>query len=339
MKQAVFELIDSLPGLVSQGLEPAPHEERTGYVVALNTSLATLTILKPGELLGFSVKLFNLPAQGAHLLSVVCRRERQIVSHDPFRAVGRHLNSKQFHFEITWEPSDLDQFAPCQLSLLPLQILDASVRLLPCAIVNQTVGFERTVEGLAHCGDLHHHLFDGIPCVHQHRLVWQLSMPCHRKHLPHVVQFALTVLVRVEDAVVNYPELLSTRVDVHTCYQAYASDHTLFVAAPLPTHHLDVGSKAVVQHCIVKDHVGLGVERQRRLRLLPQQARRKLLTAQVAVDGIMAKARQVLRHVREGVVDLAAQQKLAVIEFAYVCAYVCAHTSTLPSSLLAAFSA
>ena len=35
-----------------------------------------------------------------------------------------------------------------------------------------------------------------------------------------------------------------------------------------------------------------------------------------AVDGIMAKALQVVGHVRQRVVDLAAQQKLTVVEFA-----------------------
>jgi hypothetical protein len=51
-----------------------------------------------------------------------------------------------------------------------------------------------------------------------------------------------------------------------------------------------------------------------------------LLTSQVTVDGIMAKTWQMVRHVRKGVVDLAAQQKLAVVEFADLLA----HASTLP---------
>ncbi len=53
-----------------------------------------------------------------------------------------------------------------------------------------------------------------------------------------------------------------------------------------------------------------------------------VLTLPVVVDRIMAKARQMVCHMREGVVDLAAQQKLAVVEFADVRV----HASTLPFS-------
>src|SRR5437867_61747 len=116
MEQAMLELIHSLPCLVSQRFEPAPHQQSAGYVVALNTSLAALAILKTRQLFSFAVKLLNLPAHRAHLLSVVRRRLRQVVSHDPFRAVGGHLNSEQLHSEIAWEPSHLDQLAFCQFS-------------------------------------------------------------------------------------------------------------------------------------------------------------------------------------------------------------------------------
>src|SRR5450759_305748 len=210
MKQAMFELIDGLLGLVSQGLQTHPHQQRTRYVVALDTSFATLAILKTRELLGFAMKLLNLPAQGAHLLSVVCRTLRQVVGHDPFRAVGGHLNPEQLHFVVTRKAPDLDQFALFQLSLAPTERLDASVRLLSPTLVHQAIALERTVEELAatHSSYLNHHLFGGVPSVHQHRLKWQLAALGRSKHLSNMVQFALTIGIRVEDAVVNHPELL-----------------------------------------------------------------------------------------------------------------------------------
>jgi hypothetical protein len=60
----------------------------------------------------------------------------------------------------------------------------------------------------------------------------------------------------------------------------------------------------------------------------PQQSWRKFLTTQIAVDRIMAKALQMVCHMGKGIVDLAAQQKLAVVEFADVRV----HSSTLPFS-------
>lgn len=331
MKQAMFELIDGLLGLVSQGLQTHPHQQRTRYVVALDTSFATLAILKTRELLGFAMKLLNLPAQGAHLLSVVCRTLRQVVGHDPFRAVGGHLNPEQLHFVVTRKAPDLDQFALLQVSLAPTQLLDAPVRCFSPTptIVNQAIALEWTVEELAHSSYLHHHLFGGVPSVHQHCLKWQLAALCHRKHLPNMVQLTLAIGARVEDAVVNHPKLLRLGVDVHTRNQADASDYALFVAAPLTAYHLDVGSEAVVQHCVIEHHIPLWVYCNGRLHLFPKQSGREFLASQVAVDGIMAKARQMVCHVREGVVDLAAQQKLAVVEFADFLA----HASTLPFSL------
>ena len=329
MQQAMFELIHSLVGLVSQRFEPAPHQQRASYVIALNTSFATLALLKPSKLLGFSVKLLNLPTQGAHLLSALCRALRQVVGHDPFRAVGGHLNPEQLHFEVPRKTFDLDQFALCQVSLTPLQLLDTPVRLLSCAIIYQPIALEWAVENLTCPGNLQHHLFGSVPCVHQHCLERELTVlwPRHRNHLPHMVQLALAISVRIEDAVVNHPELLSAGVDVHAGDQPYASDDTLLVATPLPTHHFDVRSEAMIEYSVIKDQVCLIIKDKLWVYLLPQQARRKLLSSQVAVDGIMAEALQMVGHVRQCVVDLAAQQKLAVVEFAK------AHAFSLPSIL------
>src|ERR1043165_2117865 len=325
VKQAVFELIDSLPTLASQRLQAHPHQQRASDVVALDTGFATLAILKPRQLLGFSVKLLNLPAQRTRFLSTLRRILRQVISHDPFRAVGGHLNSEQFHFEISWEPSDLDQSACRQLRLAPTQLLNASVWLCSPTVVYQSVGFERAVENLTHSGDLHHHLFSSVPGVHQHRLQRELSVLSHREHLLYMIQLALAVAVRVEDTVVNHPKLLRLRIDIHACNQSYASDHAVLVAAPLTAYHLNVGSEAMVQHRIIEDPVGVGVKCQLRLHLLPQQPGGEFFTTQVAVDGIMAKALQMVSHVRKRIVNLTTQQKLAVIEFAKV------HVFSLPS--------
>ncbi len=142
-----------------------------------------------------------------------------------------------------------------------------------------------------------------------------------------MVQLPFAIPLRVEDAVVNHPELLADRVDVHARHQSYTCNHSLLIAAPLPTYHLDGRSVIVVKHSVVKDQIGIIVESKVGLHLFPQKTRGKLLPTQVAVDGIMAKALQVVGHVRQRVIDLAAQQELAVIEFAK------AHAFSLPSIL------
>src|SRR5207249_4637251 len=132
----------------------------------------------------------------------------------------------------------------------PTQVFNPTVRLLPRTVIYQAVGVERTVESLIHFSDfsdLQHDFFGSVPSVHQCRLVWQHTMLAHVQHLTHMVQLALTITVWIEDAIVNYPELLTTRVDIHARHDTDASDHTFLVAAPLATRHLNMRSKAVVQ--------------------------------------------------------------------------------------------
>jgi len=51
-----------------------------------------------------------------------------------------------------------------------------------------------------------------------------------------------------------------------------------------------------------------------RLDVVLQQARRQLLAAQIAVDPVMTDALKVFSQVRDGVVNGAAQQVLAVVQ-------------------------
>lgn len=52
------------------------------------------------------------------------------------------------------------------------------------------------------------------------------------------------------------------------------------------------------------------------LNVVPQQARGQPLAAQIAVDVVMADAREVISQVRHRVVNRAAEQVLAVVKFA-----------------------
>lgn len=50
VKQAIFQLIDGLPGLEGEFFQPDPDQERTADMIALNTCRTTLTVFKPGQL-------------------------------------------------------------------------------------------------------------------------------------------------------------------------------------------------------------------------------------------------------------------------------------------------
>ena len=51
-------------------------------MVSLNTRLSTLALFNPSELLEFSVKLLNLPANGTHFLCITRRILRQVIGDD-----------------------------------------------------------------------------------------------------------------------------------------------------------------------------------------------------------------------------------------------------------------
>src|SRR5215210_3337723 len=79
----------------------------------------------------------------------------------------------------------------------------------------------------------------------------------------------------------------------------------------LPLHCLRVGSMEGPKLLSVSCRVLL----EHRLDLLEEQAGRKLLTFEVSVYGVVAEALEMIGHVGQGVVDLAAQQVLAVVQF------------------------
>ena len=64
----MFDLVDSLLRFAGDLFETNPDQDGTTDVVADDAGFATLTAFQAGELLGFAMKLLNLPAQATRLL-------------------------------------------------------------------------------------------------------------------------------------------------------------------------------------------------------------------------------------------------------------------------------
>jgi len=92
----MFDAIDRAAGLPCDIGQTNPHQHGAGNVVALAAGLAALAALDPGELLRFTVKLLDLPAQAARVLCRLYRILSLVVRDDPVRAVGGHLYPEQF---------------------------------------------------------------------------------------------------------------------------------------------------------------------------------------------------------------------------------------------------
>ncbi len=84
----MLELIHGLPGLVRQVLQADPSEHRTAQMIALRAVNPTFAIANAGQLFLFAVKLLNLPAMTALLLSGVGVGLSHIVRDDVVRSVG-----------------------------------------------------------------------------------------------------------------------------------------------------------------------------------------------------------------------------------------------------------
>src|SRR4030067_1344406 len=80
--------------------ETYPYQNGTANVISDNPGLTALTSFQSSNLLGFPVKLLNLPTQAAHILYGLNIILSQVVRYDIFRALGRQHHPEQFHFMV-----------------------------------------------------------------------------------------------------------------------------------------------------------------------------------------------------------------------------------------------
>ena len=117
----MLNAIKSSVCLLSEGGQANPNEHCASDVIALDPCLTALAALDSGELFDFPVKLLNLPAQGTRLLRAPRQILRKVVRHDRVRAVGRHLNAKQFYLVFFGKISDLDDLAVRRFARIPTE--------------------------------------------------------------------------------------------------------------------------------------------------------------------------------------------------------------------------
>jgi hypothetical protein len=84
-----------------------------------------------------------------------------------------------------------------------------------------------------------------------------------------------------------------------------------------------------IQHHVIKDQKALGTGDHLPTHVLPDQARLNLISNRVAVDRLMPELFGVVRKIRQGVIDLTAQQKLAVIQTTHFAFRMIVHFSIM----------
>ena len=125
----MFHLINRLLGFVSELFETNPNQNGATDMISHYSSFATLAPFDAGQLLGFAMKLLDLPAKAAHVsydLQVVLR---YLVGHDIVRALGRQHYSENFHLVFRRKAFDFDHFTLLQFGFRPFQAVHSPIGL------------------------------------------------------------------------------------------------------------------------------------------------------------------------------------------------------------------
>lgn len=314
----MLDLVNGSTRFIGDLLEAYPDEHSTGDMIANNASAATLATGQTSQLFAFAVKLFNLGTPAPHFL---CGRGpilSDLIGNEVFRVPGRERKAEKFHLMTGRKTAQMHQAARSQFSLRPQQPIYSVIGFGLGINADQAIVFDGAIVNLAQLFDVQNHVFGRIPAIHQHHSAGQL-FELHRvgQHLPQMVEFALVVNFRGKDPVIDDPELVGIGIDIHASHHPNAIDDPFGIAAPLLAAQLDFRGEVFVEHHIIKDEEPIGTGDQSRPNLFPNQARLNMFTHQVAIDRIVAELLGMFRKMGQGVIDLTAQQKLAVVQPGY----------------------
>ena len=182
------------------------------------------------------MKRLNRPANAAFLFGSDRVAGLHLVGHEVVRSVGGHPYAEAFQFAVLGHPHHFQGFVPFNFLVRPAQAAHWLVGLLTAGVIDEAVSFQRAVERFAGGQQPLEQGRGGVPAVHQHGLVGDATWGQLPEHIGHVLELGLTVHVGGEEAVVDKPELVDFRVDVHAGDQADAGNHAVGVAAVLAAH-------------------------------------------------------------------------------------------------------
>lgn len=111
--------------------------------------------------------------------------------------------------------------------------------------------------------------------------------------------FALAISIWIVNAVINDPELVGFRIDIHANDNIDAHDDAMLIVAVLPPYQFDVPRKALIQHGIIKDHKTDDLS----LHILPHQPQAQFAARHIPVRHIMAELFCVVDIVDQCVID------------------------------------
>ena len=315
VQKVVLDMINGSLCFNRHLFEPNPNQNGTTNVIPDDSRLAALTAFKPGQLLGFSVKLLDLPAKAAHVLYDLHTVLSHLVRHDIIRALGRQHNSENFHLMFARKTSDFDDLTMLLLFFCPFRAIHPLVRFYTARFIHQAIILERAVVDFAQFLNLEHDIFGGIPAIHQHVSEQKLLL-IHTifQHVMHMIQLGLAVALRIINAIVDDSELIHSRIDIHTGHYSDPFDDPMCITTPLPPDQVHLEREILIHHRVIKHQVAFRNLCPLTFHIFPYQVGRDLFACQIPVDRIMAEFLSVISKIGQRIIDWTDQQILAIIQ-------------------------
>jgi len=128
-QQIVFYLVDGSLGFMSNLFETNPNQYGRTNMIPDDSCLSALATFDTGHLLGFMVKLLDLPTKVAHVLYDLRVVLHHLVCDDIVCALGRQHYSENFHLMFSRKTFDLDDLAMLFFCFGPFQAIDVLIGL------------------------------------------------------------------------------------------------------------------------------------------------------------------------------------------------------------------
>jgi hypothetical protein len=300
-------------------------------MVANDPGFSALATFNASQLLGFAVKLLDFPAKAAHIMYNLHVVLRHLVCDDVVRALGRQHNPEKFHLVVTREAFDFDDFAMLFLGFCPFKTVHTLVSFCASRIIDLAIILEWTVVKLVQPINREHHFFRSVPTIHQNSPKRQLFLiDAVEQHFMYVIQLSFAIAIRIINAIVNDPELVYLRIDVHTGNDTDALDDLMGIATVLASNQVDVSGKILVNHGVIENNETVWRGYHLTFDILPHKAWSNFITCQVSVRRIVTELLSMFCEVRQCIIDLADKQILTVVQSSYwlFCWF---HAGTLPA--------
>jgi len=134
-----------------------------------------------------------------------------------------------------------------------------------------------------------------------------------QQHILNMLQLRFSITIWVIDTVINDPELIGLRIDIHTSHNTNAFDDPVRIPAILAPHQFDFVGIILVNHGVIKNQKSIWCLDNLLVDILPDCSGANFITCKIPIRHIVTKLVGVFRIVCERVIGLAHQQVLTVI--------------------------